>query len=178
MNSAERSSPMRLAAWAGFGSVLFVSPVLFKFLRLLQSSTHEVSQFAALSAWPLRLFVVGVPSLIGLGIALMAAQKLRGDVKKSAWTDAELDPLRRRLRNPVLILMLTALVVLGIGLVVTSHGFDHAGYFCFLIMPFQIWSQIAQAVRPVDGSQERIDWNGSAAIRSEHWGEPPSGTVG
>jgi hypothetical protein len=178
MNYAERSSPMRLAGWAGVGSVLLVSPALVEFLQLPQFLAHEVSPAAILSGWPLRLIVFGVPFIVGLGISLVAGQKLRNGMKKGVWTDAELEPLRRGLRNPVLVLIATALLVLGFGLVVTSRGFDHAGYFAFLIMPFQIWSQIAQAVRPVDGSKERIDWNGSATIRSEHWGEPPSGTVG
>jgi hypothetical protein len=165
---------MGLAGWAGVGSLFFVSPVLFE---LLQSSTHEGSQVAVLSAWPLRLFVFGVPLLIGFGIVLVDGRKLRDGMKKGVWTDAELEPLRRRLRNPVLFLISAAMVVLGIGLIVTSHGFDHAGYFCFLIMPFQIWLQIVQAVRPVEGSRAWIDWNGSATVRSEHWGESSSGTV-
>lgn len=175
MNHAERSSPMRLAAWAGVGSVLVVSPVIFELLRLPQFLAHEGNSGAVLSAWPLRLLVF-VPSLIGLGIALVAGQKLRGGIKKDAWTDAELEPLRRRLRKPVWGLVSVALVILGVGLVVTARGFDHAGWFCFLILPFQILLQIVQAVRPVESSRERID--GSATVRSEHWGEPPSGTVG
>lgn len=179
MNSAERSSPMRLAGWAGVGSVLMVSPVILEFMRLPQILAHDGSPGAVLSGWSLRLIVFGVPYLVGLGVALVAGQKLRSGMKKGIWTDAELEPLRRRLRNPVWGLVAVVPAVLGlVGLIVSSHGVNHAGYFCFLIMPLQIFSQITQAVRPIEGSQERIDWNGSATIRSEHWGEPPSGTVG
>jgi hypothetical protein len=70
------------------------------------------------------------------------------------------------------------LFLLAIGVVVTDRGFGHAGWFCFLILPFQILIQMVNAVRPAANTHERIDLNGSAAMRSEHWGEAPSGKCG
>jgi hypothetical protein len=78
-------------------------------------------------------------------------------------------------RNPVWGVLSGALVVFGIASVVADHGFGHAGLFPLLILPFHMQMQIAQVIRPVANSSDRIDWNGSAAIRSEHWGERPSG---
>jgi hypothetical protein len=173
MKNAERSSPMRLGAWALVGSVVMASTLFFDVLVSPKLSNHVT----VLPAWAFRLFTFEIPFLAGLAIVAVVVQKLRGGVKKDAWTEMELEPLRRRLRNPVWGVVSGALFILGIGLVVTDRGFGHAGWFCFLILPFQILIQIANAVRPVASSPERIDWNGSAAIRSEHWGDPPSGTV-
>jgi hypothetical protein len=177
MNRAERSSPMRLAGWALVGNLIMAAAVFCEVLLFPKLSTGKVNYVPALSVWELRLITFGIPFLVGLVIAFLVVQKLRGGVKKGAWTERELEPLRRRVRNPVWVVVSGALVILGIGLVVTDRGFGHAGWFGFLILPFQILLQIVNAVRPVENSREHIDGNGSAAMRSERWGEPPSGTV-
>ncbi|MGF7178814.1 hypothetical protein [Tunturiibacter psychrotolerans] len=171
MKNAERSSPGRLAAWALVGSLVMAAAAFFEVLLSPKLSNHVT----ALPEWAFRLFTFGIPYLVGLAIIVLVVQKLRGVMKKGAWTDAELEPLRRRLQNPVWGLVSGALFLLAIGVVVTDRGFGHAGWFCFLILPFQILIQMVNAVRPA--AHERIDLNGSAAMRSEHWGDPPSGTV-
>jgi hypothetical protein len=167
MKNAERSSPMRLAAWALIGNLIMAGAVFFEVLLLPKLS----NPVALLPMWAFRLLTFGIPYMGGLAIAFRVVQKLRDGMKKGVWTETELELLRRRLRNPVWGLVSVALVILGFGLVVTDHGFGHAGWFCFLIFPFQILLQIVNAVRPVESSREHIDLNGSAAIRSERWGK-------
>ncbi|MBB5326936.1 hypothetical protein [Tunturiibacter gelidoferens] len=173
MKNAERSSPMRLAAWALVGNLVMAGAVFFEVVVYPKLS----NRVTALPVWAFRLFTFTIPFLAGLAIIALVVQKLRGGMKKGAWTDAELEPLRRRLRNPVWGVASGALFILAIGVVVTDRGFGHAGWFCFLILPFQILLQIVNAVRPAESAREHIDGNGSAAIRSERWGEPPTGTV-
>lgn len=110
-------------------------------------------------------------------MAIAAMKRLRDGIRRSVWTEAELEALRRGVRNPAWGVLSGALVVFGIVSVVTDHGFGHAGLLPLVILPFHMRMQIAQVIRPVANSPDRIDWNGSAAIRSERWGEPPSGTV-
>jgi hypothetical protein len=164
---------MRLGAWALVGNLIMAGAVFFEVLL----SPKLSDRVTVLPGWAFRFLTFGIPFAVGLVIVAVVVQKLRGGVKKSAWTEMELEPLRRRLRNPVWGVVSGALGILGIGLVVTDRGFGHAGWLCFFIFPFQILLQIMNAVRPAASSPERIDWNGSAAIRSEHWGEPPSGIV-
>jgi hypothetical protein len=173
MKNAERSSPMRLGAWALVGNLVMAGAVFFEIMLLPKLSNHVT----VLPEWAFRLLTFGIPYLVGLAIVALVVQKLRGGMKKGAWTETELEPLRRRLRNPVWGGVSVALVLLGFGLVVTDHGFGHAGLFVFLILPFQILLQIVNVVRPVESAPEHGNLNGSAAIRSEHWGDPPAGTV-
>ena len=173
MKNAERSSPGRLAAWALVGSLAMAAAAFFEVLLSPKPSNHVT----ALPVWAFQLLFFGIPYLGGLAIAFLVVQKLRGGMKKGAWTDAELEPLRRRLRNPVWGLVSGSLFLLAIGVVVTDRGFGHAGWFVFLMVPFQILIQIVNAVRPVESSREQINLNGAAAMRSEHWGEAPSGNV-
>jgi hypothetical protein len=173
MNYAERSSPTRLAAWALVGNLVMASAVFFEVLLASKLSAGVT----VLPVWEFRLFTFGIPFLVGLAIVYLVAQKLRDGMKKGVWTDTELEPLRRRLRNPVWGLVSVALVILGVAVVVTARGFDHASLFCFLIIPFQTLLQIVQAVRPVENLRERIDWNSSATVRSDHWGESRTGTA-
>jgi hypothetical protein len=172
MKNAERSSPMRLGAWALVGNLIMAGAVFFEIMLLPKLSNYVT----LLPVWAFRSLTFVIPFL-GLVIVAVIVQKLRGGVKKGVWTEIELEPLRRRLRKPVWGMVSGALFILGIGLVVTDRGFGHAGWFCFLIFPFQILLQITNAVRPAANTQERIDLNGSAAMRSDHWGDPPSGTV-
>jgi hypothetical protein len=172
MNSVEQLPPTRWAAFAGLGSLLMVSPALFALLKLPHFSAHDIGSG---TVWPRRLILFGF--LVGLGIAITAVIKLRDGMKKDVWTNSELEALRRRVRNPVWSVISVGLFILGIGFVVTDRGSEHAGLFCFLIAPFQVLSNLVSATRPTTNTQDRINLNGSSAMRSEHWGDPPSGTV-
>jgi hypothetical protein len=172
MNSVEQLPPTRWAAFVGLGSLLMVSPALFALLKHSHFLTYEGSSG---EAWPSRLLRLG-PALVGLCMAVMAVMRLRDGVKRNVWTEPELETLRRRTRNPVWVGISVALFLLGIGIVVTDHGSGHAALFCFLIAPFQMLMNLVNATKPVANTPEHIDWSGSKAIRSDNWGEPPSGT--
>jgi uncharacterized membrane protein YhaH (DUF805 family) len=172
MKNVEHLPPTHWAAWVALGSLLMVSPALFALLKLPHFSTYEGSSGAA---WPLRLLLFG-PALVGLCMAIVAVMRLRDGVKRNVWTEPELETLRRWTRNPVWIAVSIALFLLGIGIVVTDHGSGHTGLFCFLIAPSQILMNLVNAAKPVANTPEHIDWSGSKTIRSDNWGEPPSGT--
>jgi hypothetical protein len=174
MKNAERSSPMRLAAWALVGNLVMASAVLFEVLVLPKLSAGGANPVTVLPVWAFRLVTFGIPGMFGLALVALAVQKLRGGVKKGAWTDAELEALRRRLRNPVWWVVAVPLVIVGVGLVVAARGFDHASWFCFLILPFQTLLWVGLAVKPVESSREHIATNSSAKVQSENWGEPRS----
>src|ERR1700761_3010018 len=171
MNSVEQLPPTRWAAFAGLGSLLMVSPALFALLKFPYFFAYEGSSG---EAWPLRLLHLG-PALVGLCMAVMAMLRLRDGVKKNVWTAPELETLRRWIRNPVWVGLSVALFPLGIGMVVTDHGSGHSALFCFLIAPWQMLMNVVIATKPVANTPEQIDLNGSTAMRSERWGEPPSG---
>jgi hypothetical protein len=173
MKNVEHLPPTRWAAWAALGSLLMVSPALFALLKLAHFSPDDAGSG---TMWPRRLLLFA--GLVGFGMAIAAVVKLRNGIKKGVWTELELEALRRRVRNPVWSVISVGLFILGIGFVVTDHGFGHTGLFCFFIAPFQILMNVVNATRPAANTQDRIDLNGSAAMQSEHWGDPPSGTVG
>jgi hypothetical protein len=173
MTNVEHLPPTRWAALAALGSLLIVSPALLALLKLAHFSPDDAGLG---TVWPRRLLLFGC--LVGLGMATTAVIKLRDGIKKDVWTESELEALRRRVRNPVWSVISVGLFILGIGFVVTDHGFGHAGLFCFLIAPFQMLLNVVNATRRAANTQDRIDLNGSAVMRSEHWGEPPSGTMG
>jgi hypothetical protein len=175
MNSVEQLLPTRWAAFAGLGSLLMLSPALFALLKLPHFSTHDTDSG---TGWPLRLLIFGGPALVGLGMAMMAVRRLLAGIKKNVWTESELEALRRRVGNPVWGVISVGLFILGIGFVVADHGSEHAGLICFLIAPFQTLINLVNATKAAAKTQDRIVLNGSAAMRSEHWGDPPSGTMG
>jgi hypothetical protein len=173
MKNVEHLPPTRWAAWAALGSLLIVSPALLMLLKLAHFPAHDADSGTASSR---RLLLFG--ALVGLVMATTAVIKLRDGIKKGLWTETELDALRRRVRNPIWSVISVGLFILGIGFVVADHGSGHTGLFCFFIAPFQMLLNVVNATRPAANTQDRIDLNSSAAIRSEHWGDPPSGTVG
>jgi hypothetical protein len=164
MNSVEQLPPTRWAAFAGLGSLLMVSPALFALLKLPDFSTHDVGSG---TGWPVRLILLGVPVLVGLGMAVMAVKRLRDGIKTNVWSEAELEVLRRRVRNPTWGALSVALVLLGFGLAVADHGSGHGALFCFLIAPSQVLLQLVSTTRPAANTQDRVDLNGSTAMRSE-----------
>jgi hypothetical protein len=173
MKNVEHLPPTRWAALAALGSLLMVTPALFALLKL---PNFLASGGAPGAAWP-RLLRLG-PSLVGFCMAIVAVTRLRRGVKRNIWTEPELEALRRWTRNPVWVAVSIASFLLGIGIFVADHGSRYGGLFCFLAAPAQILMNLANAAKPVVSVPEHIDWNGSATIRSEHWGEPPSGTMG
>jgi hypothetical protein len=173
MNSVEQLPPTRWATWAALGSLLMVSPALFALLKLPDFLAFGGAPGAA---WPLRLLRLG-PFLVGFCMAIVAVTRLRRGVKRNVWTELELETFRRRLRNPLWVTVSVALFLLGLGLAVMDHGSGHAGLFCFLVAPSQTLINLVNATKSVATTQDRMDLNGSAAMRSEHWGEPPSGIV-
>ena len=173
MKNVEHLPPTRWAAWAALGSLLMVSPALFALLKLPHFLAYESSSGAAL---PLRVPVL-VAALVGFLMAIVAVMRLRDGIKKNIWTEPELEALRRRTRNPVWIAVSVGLFLLGIGIVVTDHGFGHAGLFCFLAAPAQLMMNLVNVTKPAASPPEHIVWGGSKSIRSDNWGEPPSKTV-
>jgi hypothetical protein len=173
MKNVEHLPPTRWAAWAALGSLLMVTPALFALVKLPDFLAFWDAPSAA---WPMRLLRLG-PFLVGFCMAIVAVTRLRRCVKRNVWTELELETFRRRLRNPVWVTVSVALCLLGLGLVVMDHGSGHADLFCFLLAPAQTLMNLVNATKSVATTQDRIDLNGSAAMRSEHWGEPPSGIV-
>jgi hypothetical protein len=174
MKSVEHLPPTRWAALAALGSLLMVTPALFALLKLPVFLAFWGTPGAA---WPLRLLRLG-PFLVGFCMAIVAVTRLRRGVKINVWSEPELETLRRWTRNPVWVAVSIASFLLGIGIVVADHGSRYGGLFCFLAAPAQILMNLANTAKPVVNVPEHIDLNGSAAMRSEHWGDPPSGTVG
>jgi hypothetical protein len=173
MKNVEHLPPTRWAAWAALGSLLMVTPALFALLKL---PDFFVVVGAPGAAWPMRLLRLG-PFLVGFCMAIVAVTRLRRGVKRNVWTELELETLRRLLRNPLWVTVSVALFLLALGLAVMDHGSGHAGLFCFLIAPSQTLMNLVNATKSVATTQDRIDLNGSAAMRSEHWGDPPAGTM-
>jgi hypothetical protein len=146
------TSPMRLAGWAGVGSLIAGSAILIV----------TISR----SAWAFA------PLFLGLAIFYPAQRQLKLGVDKDLWTDAELEPLRRRVAHPAwMLVFLGAFAALIICDIVTN--LSRGTYFIWaLLFPLQMMLSLKTTLklRPPEGDGGLLKLQNSGPIRSEHWG--------
>jgi hypothetical protein len=146
-------SPMRLACLAGIGSLIAGSALL------IVTISH--------SAWVFALL------FLGLTIIYPAQRQLKLGVDKDLWTDAELEPLRRRAAHPAwMVLFLVAFAALIICDIVTN--LSRGTYFIWAVLfPLQMMLSLKTTLklRPPEGDGGRLKLQSSSPILSEHWGE-------
>jgi len=144
---------MRLACWAGVGSLITGSSILIAPIDR--------------SAWAF------VPLFGGGAIFLLSHRQLKLGIRNELWTDAELEPLRKRSAHPawtvLFLLVFAAFIVCNI---VTN--FHRGSYLLWaLLLPLQMMLGLQQMVRPSHsmGDGGLLNLQNSNRIRSEHWGE-------
>jgi hypothetical protein len=176
MKASEQPSPMRLACWAGIGSLISVCPMVLLPMRIfrlpLSAAPCEVGSAVSLGHWwPLLLLLA--PMLIGFGISFRAEKRLRKGVKENAWSEMELMPLCQRLRSPVWGVLAGA-QILGFCVLILpkAHGLHYSSVIWTLILPLQTLGRIYQIVKPVVSHTGLLEKRSLAPISSEHWGEP------
>jgi hypothetical protein len=147
------TSPMRLASLAGVGSLI----------------TGSALPIAAISrsVWAI------VPFFVGVAIFYLAKRQLERGVDKDLWTDAELEPLRRRAAHPAwMVLFLLAFAAFIVCDIVTD--FHRGSYLVWgLLFPLQMMlylKTILKLPRP-EGDGGLLKLQNSSPIRSERWGE-------
>ncbi|WP_158793428.1 hypothetical protein [Granulicella sp. L60] len=176
MKELTQTSPMRLAGWVGAGSLLWASAFLLGFTHAPCKPIGFCGEGAAL--WGGRLLVfLGLACLLG-GFALVfwAERKLKLGMKEGVWSEAELEPLRRRLDHPVWgWLGVVGMIGVVAVLVLYARGSVHLPLFYLLLFPFQNFNRVKQIVKRAQnegvGAGALRDWRSFRPIRSEHWGE-------
>jgi hypothetical protein len=147
------TSPMRLACLAGVGSLIAGSALMIV----------TISR----SAWAI------VPFFVGVAIFYLAQRQLKLGVDKDLWTDAELEPLRRRAAHPVwMVLFLLAFAAFIVCDIVTD--FHRGSYFVWaLLFPLQMMLSLKTTLKlpPPEGDGGLLKLQNSSPIRSEHWDE-------
>jgi hypothetical protein len=153
MKAPESSSPMRLACLAGVGSLVAGSAILIVTINR--------------SAWAF------VPLFVGMAIFYLAHRQLKLGVDKDLWTDAELEPLRRRTAHPAwMVLFLLAFAAFIVCHIVTD--FHRGSYLVWaLLLPLQMMLSLKTTLKlpHSEGDGGLLKLQNSSPIRSEHWGE-------
>ena len=152
MKMPQRTSPMRLACWAGAGSLITGSTILIAAIYR--------------SAWAF------VPFFVGGAIFLLAHRQLKLGIKNELWTDTEWEPLRRRSAHPAWwILFFLAFAALIVCDIVTDL---HRGTFLLwaVLLPLQMMMSVQVIVKPSHslGDGGLLNLQNSSPIQSEHWG--------
>ena len=171
MRASGNSSPMRLAVWAGLGSLMVAGTFPLGFFVLPRhDALSNLAQPAPLWTKPWLMLLFVAPFVIGMAVLLWAETRLRRGVKGSVWTEAELSALRKRLEFPVWQWLGIPFFAIYIALIV--RGVHSAALFFLMLWPFQVVMQLHQIVRPKAESAGFIRLVTSSPIRSEHWGSP------
>ena len=153
MKAPELSSPMRLACWAGVSSLI----------------TGSALPIAAISrsVWAI------VPFFVGMAIFYLAKRQLERGVYKGLWTDAELEPLRRRAADPAwMVLFLLVFAAFIVCDIITD--FPRGSYLVWaLLFPLQMMLYLKTILKlpSPEGDGGLLNLRNSNPIRSEHWGE-------
>ena len=114
-----------------------------------------------------------VPFFVGGALFLLAQRQLRLGINKDLWTDAELEPLRRRSAHPVwMILFLMAFGALIVCKIVTDL---YRGTFLLwaVLLPLQMMMSLQVIVRREHsvGDGGPLNLRNSSPLQSEHWGD-------
>ena len=165
---------MRLAIWAGVGSLVMASTFLIESVwHVPRLPTNSTGLWAMLWAVQLRFVVYFTPFVIGLLISLPYEKRLRNGISGSLWSQEELEPLRRRMAHPIWIILYSLSVLAWIASAITSHGLHASPLFWVLFVSTQMILRLQTIVRPKPVSPSGLSgWHNSAPIRSEHWGGP------
>jgi len=173
MKAPESSLPMRLAWWAGVGSLVSVSTFLILLLPIPRLSV--AGHGARVFLWEnlLRIIASLVPLCCGLIMMWRAERRLRRGIKNDSWTDEELEPLRRLMAHPAVIIGSFIPPIFWLGYVISSDRFRGAALVCIFIIPVQLVWRLKTTVMPqgAEGGVMFQDGGDFKRIQSKHWGE-------
>jgi hypothetical protein len=173
MKTPQRTSPMRLACWAGIGSAIAASEFVVGFVNIPHLTTKVPAMGAVLWPRPLLMMACLFPLICGYAISMSAERRLRKGMNEKAWTEQEPEPLRLRLSLPVVKWLIGIVIVIaafGILILLSARGFSGVGLIWALIFPLQIMARVYQTVMPAGRSDSMLPGNNFAPIQSEHWG--------
>ena len=159
-------SPMRLAFAAGLSSLFLPGSLL---LGLVFPRHAHQSLAAALWPNPWRMLLFYGPLLSAFTMLVWSQLRLQRGVKKNAWTEAELAPLRKRLEAPVWIWLYLAAFAALIAIFAWSD--KHAAAFLIMIFPLQTVLNLRNLViQKKENSDGLLNLTTSSPVRSEDWG--------
>jgi hypothetical protein len=172
-----KSKPKRLVTWAIAGALLAASALLLSLLPIPHFSTNGHGAWAILWANRLRLIAFLAPLALGLSVSLSAERKFKRGFQNDIWNDAELEPVKELVANPIWNWASLILIVPCFLSVILSKNLAHTGaggFICMALLPTQTAQRIRQLItprrKPAGGL---IDWHNFKPIRSDHWGDQP-----
>jgi hypothetical protein len=174
MKTPEQASPMQLAVRAVAGWLLASSGFVFGFIHSF-FQFHSGATGSPVQARTLLAIAMGIPFVAGVLISMRYEKRLRDGIKIGLWSEEQLEPLKRRLDNPWLtVLLILPLIVWCLFLI--SPVRSSAGMLLYgAIWPIQMISNLKRTVapKPENSIIDAKNWHDFAPIRSENWGESP-----
>lgn len=166
MEASGRSSPVRLALWAGLASVF---SIVYFLLTTISIQRHEhCSVFAALWGRPFWMLAFFTPFAGGIAISLLAESRLRRNANSLVYSEPELALLRKGLGHPAWKVL--GVAALGVYIALIALNSDRAILFYISLFPLQILARLYQVVTPKPNSVETLSLTTVSPIQSEHWG--------
>jgi hypothetical protein len=173
----QKPNPKRLATWAIVGSFLAAAAWLVSFLPIPHFSTNGHGFWAILWTNRLRITAFLAPFALGLSLSFWAERQFKRSFQNDIWSDAELEPVKALVTNPIWTWTSLALIVPGLLSMIFSGHSAHTGGAVFIytaLLPTQTAQRIRQLITPkIKPTGGLIDWHNFKPIRSDHWGEQP-----
>jgi hypothetical protein len=172
-----KPNPKQLAAWAIVGAFLAASTLLIPLLPIPHFSTNGHGFWEILWTNRLRLLAFLAPFALGLSVSLYAERQFRRGFQNDIWSDAELEPVKALVRNPIWTWASMMLIVPTLLSIIFSQNIAHTGtgaFICIALLPTQTAQRIRQLMTPKEKSTGFFaDWQNVKPIRSDHWGDQP-----
>ena len=122
----------------------------------------------------LSFFLAAV--LTGMVLWILAGERLKRQYRAGLWSEEELASTRALLARPIWVWMTGTILVAGILVaLVTKH---QATLIYLTIVPLNAISSMKTALAPPkQKTGGLVDWKNFKPIHSDHWGEPPRGSI-
>lgn len=170
-------NPRQLAVWAIAGAFLAASTLLISLLPIPHFSTNGHAFWESLWTNRLRLLAFLAPFALGLSVSLYAERQFRRGFQNDIWNDAELEPVKALVGNPIWTWASLILIAPCLLTVILSQNTAHTGagaFICIALLPTQTAQRIRQLLRPKEKSTGVFaDWQNFKPLRSDHWGDQP-----
>jgi hypothetical protein len=103
---------------------------------------------------------------------VLAQRQLKTGIDNDLWTEAELEPLRRRSAHPAWMILFVLAVVAVIVCHIVTNLYPGTLLPLALLLPQQMMLHLLQIVRPPhsEGEGGLLNLRNSRPIESEHWG--------
>jgi len=169
-----KKNPKLLVTWALAGAFLAASACLVAFLPIPQFSTSGHGLWPILWTNRLRLIAFLTPFALGLPLSLLAERQFIRCFQNNIWSDAELEPVKALVANPVWTWTSLALIVPWLVSVIFSRHTIGGAFICIALLPTQTAQRIRQVITPrIEPPGRLFDWHNFKPLHSDHWGQPP-----